>query len=690
MLQYLLMDYLETLNPKQRDAVLATEGPLLIIAGAGTGKTKTLTHRIYHLIHQGVHPANILAITFTNKAAKEMRERVFHMLGQDGRNFRSIESPTLCTFHSLGVRILRRFFREANLKKTFTILDTTDTMKIIKEAMESLGINPKMHDPKKIRNFISGRKSDGVTADAFSKAVHSSFSEIVSMVWIKYEQLKTAEAGVDFDDLLLKTLELLETNKQVRVTLQSEWKYIHIDEYQDTNRVQYDIVRLLAEEYHNLCVVGDTDQNIYSWRGANLRNILNFEKDYPESQTILLEENYRSTKNILTAADEVIKKNTARIHKELRTVQGDGEKINLFCAMNEGDEARHIAGESKRMIASGTTPTDIAVLYRTNFQSRVLEEAFLRANVPYQLLGTKFFERKEIKDMVAYIRAAFNRDGLSDIKRIINEPKRGLGPAAVAKIFAGMMHELSPAQARSYQTFTALLDAIVSYSQNHSPSELTRFVIEKTGFFDLYKNGSEDEVDRLENLEELVTFATKYDEQVRPEIPEDSRLLRGDLSVDQYDLHAASPRGTANLLEIPVSLATMLEDISLQSDQDELSNDEKRDGVKLMTIHASKGLEFNHVFIGGLEQGLFPHDGYDEKKSIEDQEEERRLFYVALTRAKKQLHLSYAMMRTIYGEQKFNEPSEFLSDIPNEIIDKSDGFGGGGAPEPIKTVYLDW
>lgn len=678
------MDYLETLNPKQRDAVLATEGPLLIIAGAGTGKTKTLTHRIYHLIHQGVHPANILAITFTNKAAKEMRERVFHMLGQDGRNFRISESPTLCTFHSLGVRILRRFFREANLKKTFTILDTTDTMKIIKEAMESLGINPKMHDPKKIRNFISGRKSDGVTADAFSKAVHSSFSEIVSMVWIKYEQLKTAEAGVDFDDLLLKTLELLETNKQVRATLQSEWKYIHIDEYQDTNRVQYDIVRLLAEEYHNLCVVGDTDQNIYSWRGANLRNILNFEKDYPESQTILLEENYRSTKNILTAADEVIKKNTARIHKELRTVQGDGEKINLFCAMNEGDEARHIAGESKRMIASGTAPTDIAVLYRTNFQSRVLEEAFLRANVPYQLLGTKFFERKEIKDMVAYIRAAFNRDGLSDIKRIINEPKRGLGPAAVAKIFAGMVHELSPAQARSYQTFTALLDAIVSFSQNHNPSELTRFVIEKTGFFDLYKNGSEDEVDRLENLEELVTFATKYDEVENSEVSEEEfqNLERNeDLSV--------APAVSDNSEILPNGLEKMLEDISLQSDQDELSDDKKKDGVKLMTIHASKGLEFNHVFIGGLEQGLFPHDGYDEKKSIEDQEEERRLFYVALTRAKKQLHLSYAMMRTIYGEQKFNEPSEFLSDIPNEIIDKSDGFGGG-APEPIKTVYLDW
>ncbi len=679
------MDYLETLNPKQRDAVLATEGPLLIIAGAGTGKTKTLTHRIYHLIHQGIHPNNILAITFTNKAAKEMRERVFHMLTQDGRNFRVSESPTLCTFHSLGVRILRRFFREANLKKTFTILDTTDTMKIIKEAMESLGINPKMHDPKKIRNFISGRKSDGVTADAFSKAVHSSFSEIVSMVWIKYEQLKTAEAGVDFDDLLLKTLELLETNKQVRATLQSEWKYIHIDEYQDTNRVQYDIVRLLAEEYHNLCVVGDTDQNIYSWRGANLRNILNFEKDYPESQTILLEENYRSTKNILTAADEVIKKNTARIHKELRTVQGDGEKINLFCAMNEGDEARRIAGESKRMIASGTAPTDIAVLYRTNFQSRVLEEAFLRGNVPYQLLGTKFFERKEIKDMVAYIRAAFNRDGLSDIKRIINEPKRGLGPAAVAKIFAGMAHELSPAQARSYQTFTALLDAIVSYSQNHSPSELTRFVIEKTGFFDLYKNGSEDEVDRLENLEELVTFATKYDELENSEANEE--VIQG--SQRSEDLGIV-PAASENLGLPPSGLVAMLEDISLQSDQDELSDDKKKDGVKLMTIHASKGLEFNHVFIGGLEQGLFPHDGYDEKKSIEDQEEERRLFYVALTRAKKQLHLSYAMMRTIYGEQKFNEPSEFLSDIPNEIINKSDGFGGGGVPEPIKTVYLDW
>lgn len=647
------MDYLESLNEKQREAVLAVEGPLLIVAGAGTGKTKTLTHRIYHLIHQGVHPNSILAITFTNKAAKEMRERVMHMLGRDGRGW-GTEVPVLCTFHSLGVRILRRFFHEANLKKTFTILDTNDTMKLVKEAMESLGINPKLHDPKKIRNFISSKKSDGIAASSFSKAVHSSFTEIVSGVWMKYEELKSKESGVDFDDLLLKTLELLESNKDVRAVLQSEWKYIHIDEYQDTNRVQYDIVRLLAESHHNLCVVGDTDQNIYSWRGANLRNILNFEKDYPEAQVILLEENYRSTKNILHAADEVIKKNTARIHKELRTQQGDGEKITLFCAMNEGDEARRIAGESKRMVDSGTKATEIAVLYRTNFQSRVLEEAFLRANVPYQLLGTKFFERKEVKDTVAYIRAAFNRDGLSDIKRIINEPKRGLGPAAVAKIFAGMTSELSAMQLRSYQTFEALLEAIVAFSAEHTPSELVRFVIEKSGFFDMYRTGSEDEQERLENLEELVTFALKYD-----------------------DL-------TENALE------TMLEDISLQSDQDELSNDRKREGVKLMTIHASKGLEFDHVFIGGLEQGLFPHEGFSEKKSVEDSEEERRLFYVAITRARKVLHLSYAMMRTIYGESSFNEPSEFLADIPGEIIDKSDGFGGGGAPEPIKTVYLDW
>lgn len=654
------MDYLETLNPKQREAVLATEGPLLIVAGAGTGKTKTLTHRIYHLIHQGIHPHNILAITFTNKAAREMRERVVHMLGNQ-----SHEAPFMKTFHSLGVYVLRRFSREAGLKKDFTILDTNDTMKLVKEAMEARGVNPKLHEPKKIRSFISSRKSDGVTADGFAKATHSAFTEIVAAVWATYEELKAKESAVDFDDLLLKTLDLLEKNTDVRAVLQNTWKYIHIDEYQDTNKVQYDLVRLLAEKHRNLCVVGDTDQNIYSWRGANLRNILNFEKDYPEAQVILLEENYRSSKNILKAADEVIKKNTARIHKTLNTKQGDGEKIGLFTAMNESDEAYHIARTAKGLIRDGESPTEICVLYRTNFQSRILEEAFLGENVPYQLLGTKFFERKEIKDVVSYIKAARNRDSLSDIKRIINEPKRGLGPAAIIKIFSGASGTLPPAQAKSYATFELLMDSIASYGENHTPSELVRFVIERSGLYDMYRNGTDEEKEKLENLEELVTFATRYD--ALPPAAEDAN---GDSE--------------------PTPLQKMLEDIALQSDQDEIDDKNKpAAGVKLMTIHSAKGLEFNHVFIGGLEQGLFPHDGFDEKKAVEDQEEERRLFYVALTRARKKLMLSYAMMRTIYGEQTFNMPSEFLSDIPEEIIVREDNFGGE-APKPIKTVYLDW
>lgn len=647
------MDYLETLNPKQREAVLATEGPLLIVAGAGTGKTKTLTHRVYHLIHQGVHPEQILAITFTNKAAREMRERIVRMLERDDRELR--ETPTMKTFHSLGVYVLRRFSREAGLKKDFAILDTNDTTRLIKEAMEVRGVNPKMHEPKKIRSFISGRKSDGVTADGFAKATHSAFTEIVSAVWTTYEELKARESAVDFDDLLSKTLWLLETNREVRETLKRQWTYLHIDEYQDTNKVQYDIVRLLAETHHNLCVVGDTDQNIYSWRGANLRNILNFEKDYPEAQVILLEENYRSTKNILVAADEVIKKNTARIHKTLTTRQGDGEKLRLFAAMNESDEAFHVAREAGALIASGVPASEIAVLYRTNFQSRILEEAFLGEGVPYQLLGTKFFERKEIKDIVSYIRVSLNRDGLSDLKRVINEPKRGLGPAAIAKIFAGQTAALPPSQARAYELFSATLDAIRDHAASHAPSETVRFAIERSGFEASYRTGTEDERERLENLEELVTYATRYD------------ALPGD-----------------------EALARMMEDIALQSDQDELGDaSEPSSGVKLMTIHSAKGLEFDYVFIGGLEQGLFPHDGFDEKKSVEDQEEERRLFYVALTRARKRLFLSYAMMRTIYGEQSFNAPSEFLSDIPDEIIEHEDRADGRPAA-PVKTVYLDW
>ena len=660
------MHYLDTLNERQKEAVLATEGPLLIVAGAGTGKTKTLTHRIYHLIHEGVHPYNILAITFTNKAAREMRERVLALLAHD--HDRAGESPMLKTFHSLGVYILRRFSREAGLKKDFAILDSGDSLKLVKEAMEKHGINPKLHEPKKIRNFISGKKGDGVSAESFSRAVHSAFTEVVSVVWTTYESMKDRENSVDFDDLLIKTLGLLETNKEVREVLQRQWRYIHIDEYQDTNKVQYDIVRLLADTHHNLCVVGDTDQNIYSWRGANLRNILNFEKDYPEARIILLEENYRSTKNILLAADEVIKKNTARIPKTLRTRQHDGEKITLFTAMNEADEAYHIARTAAKLIKEGTTPTEIAVLYRTNFQSRILEEAFLGENVPYQLLGTKFFERKEIKDVVAYLRAALNRDGLSDIKRVINEPKRGLGPAAIAKIFAWDAALLAPSQAKSYQSFENLLDRIEGYARDHVPSEVIRFIIEQSGFYELYRTGSEDERERLENLEELVTYATRYDSETSPAgfQPSDPSLQEGNSQ-----------------------LSKMLEDISLQSDQDELDDADKRDGVKLMTIHAAKGLEFDLVFIGGMEQGLFPHDGFDEKQTVEDQEEERRLFYVALTRARKKLFLSYAMVRTIYGEQTFNSPSEFLSDIPSDILEREDSFGGE-PPKPIKTVYLDW
>lgn len=648
--------HLTSLNNNQREAVLCTTGPLLIIAGAGTGKTKTLTHRIYHLIHQGAHPSRILAITFTNKAAKEMRERVLHMMHTSGNE--SHETPMLKTFHSLGVFILRRFSREAGLKKDFTILDTSDTNKIIKEAMEQQGINPKLHDPKKIKNFISSKKSDGYTAEQFSKATHSSFTEIVATVWRLYEKMKQEQSSVDFDDLLLKPLELVRENSTVRKSLQSLWDYVHIDEYQDTNQVQYELIKILVEPHHNLCVVGDTDQNIYSWRGANLKNILNFEKDYPDAVRIILEQNYRSTKNILSAADEVIKKNTARIHKTLTTDEHHGEKIKQYIALNEGDEARFIAKQAKQLIDQGMVPSEIAVLYRTNFQSRVLEEAFLGENVPYQLLGTKFFERKEIKDIVAYIRASRNRDSLSDIKRIINEPKRGLGPAALAKIFAQDAESLSPNQYTSYQKFQGLLDAISSYSEHHQPHELVRFTIEKTGFFDLYKNGTEEEQERLLNLEELVTYATRYDD-----------------------------------------LAIMLEDIALQSDQDELQTSPttpllKEEGstpskVRLMTIHASKGLEFDTVFIGGLEQGLFPHDGFDEKKSVEDQEEERRLFYVAITRAKKQLYVSYAMTRMIYGEQTFNMPSEFLEDIPSEIIETIENNGLGGQ-SPIKTVYLDW
>ena len=628
----------ENLNPEQKKAVTSIEGPLLILAGAGAGKTKTITERIGHLVHTGIAPSSILAITFTNKAAKEMRERIEQKFRDDkalNRPVSMFERPFISTFHSLGVHILREQSREVGIKKYFVIFDRDDSKKAIKEALLTLGLDPKTHDPSRLIGIISKEKGQGNNARDYSANEEGGyFKNVVSQVWPEYEKILTRDNALDFDDLLLKTMNLLSSNTAVREYYQKTWKHIHIDEYQDTNRVQYEISRLLVGKDKNICVVGDIDQNIYSWRGADIKNILDFEKDYPDAKVITLEENYRSTKNILEAANTVIEKNKIRRKKNLFTSNTSGDKIGLFQGLDEVSEAGFIALKTREIIKKGTSPEEIAVLYRANFQSRVLEEAFMSHGIPYQILGTRFFDRKEIKDIISYLRSALNPDSLSDLKRIINVPTRGIGKTTIAKIFSGNESSLTSAIQTKLVNFRALLEKIEKTSKEKKLSETISFIIKVVGLEEEWKDSGDDGVARLENAYELSNFASKYDH-----LPPEESVLN------------------------------FLTDVALQSDQDEMNDEEK--AVRLMTIHASKGLEFDTVFISGLEDGLFPHQEIN-KEGIapEEAEEERRLFYVAITRARKKVFLSYAETRTLFGRRQVNMPSPFIFDIPETLIEE--------------------
>ncbi|MFA5095544.1 MAG: UvrD-helicase domain-containing protein [Candidatus Paceibacterota bacterium] len=688
-------EHLRGLNSKQREAAIHIDGPLLIVAGAGAGKTKTITHRILNLIKNGIAPEKILAVTFTNKAAKEMRERIISEIKENAKGQNTI--PFISTFHSLGVYIIKENARILGLTRHFTILDESDSTTLIKESLKELGLDPKQYDPKKIGNIISREKGKFTPLADYKERTHDFFGGIVAQVWNLYEKKKVKENSLDFDDLLLKATKLLKENEQIRKIYQEKWDYIHIDEYQDTNEVQYLMSRLLSEKNRNICVVGDADQNIYSWRGANLKNILSFEKDYPSAKIILLEENYRSTQNILEAANEIIKKNKYRPDKNLFTKNKIGEKIGFYEALDESDEADFVAtkvleimdrasGEVfsdsprkfsaenflcpspsllprvrsriPRLSPSETPPqstpasmSEVAVLYRANFQSRALEEAMLRYNIPYQVLGVKFFERKEIKDTLAYLRAALNRESLSDIKRIINFPARGIGKVTLAKIFAGEKETLPIKVKTKVDNFYKTLEEIKEKIVTEKASDVIRFTIKKSDIEKELLSGTEEDMERLENIKELATLALKY-----------------------------------NDLKDGTGIEKLLEDASLASDQDGMMfNQEKKENknaVKLMTVHASKGLEFKYVFVTGLEDGLFPHQRDGEIKNAEDKEEERRLFYVALTRAKEKLFLSFVNFRTIFGSRQINTPSEFISDIPSDIIEKEREKGG------IKTIYI--
>lgn len=635
------------LNAAQHDAVNHTEGPLLIVAGAGAGKTKTLTERIIAIIKKGVDPRNILAVTFTNKAAKEMRERIVGRLEEEHiieKENPYHHTPIIKTFHSLGLMMLSEQADSVGLLRHPTILDSSDSLSVIKRAVEQLGLDPKINDPSKIRSIISREKGDFVSYKQYKEKVATAQMDIVASIWRIYEEELKRQKAVDFDDLIVRAVHMLEDHEDIRNYYQNRFKYIHIDEYQDTNGAQYAFIKLLVKgEHNNICVVGDTDQNIYSWRGANIRNILNFEKDFVGAYTVLLEENYRSTGNILALANNAIKKNTVRTEKNLFTSQGGGDKISVSPCWDEGAEAEQVAKKCKTLIEEGELPATIAVLYRANFQSRILEEGFLKENVAYNLLGTKFFERKEIKDVTSYLRVALNRSSQPDLRRVLETPKRGIGKVTIAKIFAG---EDIPAKASSkIGEVYEFLDKIMMTLETEPLSHVISMIIVDSGMErEMLEGGSED-AERLENARELVSLTVRYD------------------SLNGID-----------------ALTQFLEETSLQSDQD---NDTKeKGGVRLMTIHSSKGLEFNHVFVVGLEQDLFPHKNIgNRKRSKEEEEEERRLFYVAVTRARKHLYLSYAELRTIFGQKQINAPSEFLDDLEENIAEHNDIYykeSGGG------------
>ncbi|MEA4910890.1 MAG: UvrD-helicase domain-containing protein [Candidatus Elulimicrobiales bacterium] len=628
------------LNEKQLEAVQTTKGPLLILAGAGAGKTKTITERVVKIIKDGVEPKNILCVTFTNKAAKEMLERVLSRLNEENliekyeKNIWLNQNlPTIKTFHSLGLSILRQFGKEFGFTKNLTVLDTSDTNQVIKSLLNELGLDPKLHDATKIRNAISREKTSWQTVDDYAKKVSSYNMEIIEKVWRLYEKELIKQGSVDFDDLIIKTIELFKTNSEAKKYYQDKFRYIHIDEYQDTNNSQYELIKeLLNTEEKNICVVGDIDQNIYSWRGANLRNILNFEKDFPDGKVVLLEENYRSTKNILDLANVSIQKNKARFPKNLFTNKSTGDEIEICPTFDEKAEADFIVQKIKELVREkGVDLKDIAVLFRTNFQSRILEEYFIKNNIAYNLLGTKFFERKEIKDVMSYLRVSLNRNNLADLKRVFETPKRGIGKASIAKVFAGDMSSISASTLQKIHSLYEFLDKIKDDIENNRKnlSEIIMSIIKDSGIEEELLNGSSEDKERLENVRELVTITKKFDD-----LP----------SFEAFEI--------------------FIDETSLKSDQDE---EGAKDGVRLMTIHAAKGLEFDYVFVAGLEQDLFPHiDIGNSKKSLEETEEERRLFYVAITRAKKKLYLCFAEMRTIYGEKRINIPSEFLEDV-NEL-----------------------
>ena len=615
-----------TLNEMQADAVNYINGPLLILAGAGAGKTKTIVERVVNIIKNGIEPYNILCVTFTNKAAKEMRDRIIGRLTESELVYNYDNIPTVKTFHSLCMSILKVEATHIGWNKNWTIIDPDDSRNIIKEYLEKNDIDTKVYDPNKIKNIISREKNNNKSPSEYSESIANFSMEINYKAWKYYEEKLKENNSFDFDDLIMKTVEILQTNANIREKYNNKYKYIHIDEYQDTNNSQYLLCKLLTNpETNNICVVGDTDQNIYSWRGANLKNIMNFEKDYPNTKIIILEENYRSTQNILNLANRSIEKNIIRKEKNLWSKNNEGEEIEVLPAWDEISEAECIAIKIKEYLDTDKNPNDIAILYRTNFQSRVIEEKMLSYNIPYLVLGTRFFDRKEIKDLLAYIRVIINPDNKIDMKRVFENPKRGIGKVTMAKIFSG--EKIAGTIDMKVQSVYGLLAEGRAMLNTHNIKSVMEYLLINSGMKADLENDGEDGLLRLANIYELITMCEEWDDVMAINI------------IDEF-----------------------MERIGLSSDQDD--DKTEKSGVRLMTIHSAKGLEFDIVFVVGLEEGLFPSENFgNTKRTKEEEEEERRLFYVAVTRAKKKLFLSFAEMRTIFGKTDVRAPSVFLEDI---------------------------
>jgi ATP-dependent DNA helicase UvrD/PcrA len=646
------MDILATLNPAQREAVEAIKGPVLILAGPGSGKTRVITHRVAYLVKIcGVNPHNVMAVTFTNKAAREMAERLEQLLGQ------AVEALTLGTFHAICARILRREGKTVGLQSSFVIYDEDDQLRLMKQVLEELNLDPKQYAPQALRSAISAAKSRLINPENYAQRVSSYFEEIVQRVYQRYQELLSQGQAVDFDDLLMKMVHLFHDHPQILSRYQSKYVHILVDEFQDTNIAQYELMKQLAAKYRNLCVVGDPDQSIYSWRFADLRNIRSFEKDYPEAKVVLLEQNYRSTKTILEVASDVISANVLRKPKKLWTENEDGAPVTVIESYSAEEEAQSVVSEIEKLASQEQISLkDCAVMYRVNAQSRALEETFLRYGVSYKLVGgTRFYQRQEVKDIIAYLRVIHNPQDNVSLIRIINVPGRGIGQKTITTLQSwakdhnvslyealkqicdnviaspnsvGMKQSLSPRTIQALVGFDSLMANLTTRSRELNLSGLVDEILEHTAYRE-YILGKEDGEERWENIIELRNVASEYNELA----PEEA-------------------------------LTAFLEKVSLVSDIDELN--EKTDAVTLITLHQSKGLEFPAVFIVGLEEGILPH-----RKSFdapEEMEEERRLCYVGITRAKKRLYLLRSYRRSLFGGTTANPPSRFLQDISPHLI----------------------